>query len=147
MKNFSISRNAIGTYLQLFQVEIEKLISSMYNPEFLIKENDFEYSFLFLDDSVLVLIIKGDNLLDLRPLDYEYFISNDIMLQFLKMTDLPPRIKRYCRLGSERLKEEIKDGLKIGSIYSDHNNNSIIWSDFDLQFEIDDSLRLATIKK
>ncbi|KON88932.1 hypothetical protein AF332_20490 [Sporosarcina globispora] len=145
MENFSIDNDALTSYLQLFKPDIEYQIVDLYNEDFVVVIGEKSWSFVFLEKSVIILFIINGSIKDMFPMNYDYFISDELFKDIENLSFIPSRIRRYQELGVKRFKAEIMEQLQLGNIYTNSEGTTAIWNDYNLKFRFDSLFRLANI--
>ncbi|MBB2483572.1 hypothetical protein H5P36_25910 [Bacillus sp. APMAM] len=144
MKQLSVSQDAIKKYIGHFKNEIAKTISGLYNEDFVYSSDDKKFSFVFLNDFTLVLVAEKETIVDISPLNYDTFISDDFIKKIMDSPSLSPRLNRYKELGINRFKEEIIENFRLGNMCID-NSGKVSWEDYNLTFRLNDSLMLESL--
>ncbi|MGE8078111.1 hypothetical protein [Peribacillus loiseleuriae] len=137
MKELLVGKDAINSYVNYFNRELEKEISSLYNEDFVYINNDKQLSFVFLDDITLVLILSSKTIIDLSVISYDYFVSDRLTREIMNYSHLSPRLERYKALGILRFKEEIKENLQLGNICV--VGEDVLWVDYNLKIKLNDT--------
>lgn len=145
MENFSIHNDALTSYVQLFKGDIEKQVVDLYNEDFVVVTGEKSTSYVFLDTSVIMLILIDDSVVNLSSISYDFFISDKLIDDIENFSLLPSRIRRYKDLGIKRFRAEVIEQLQLGNIHTDKEGTFAIWEDYNLKFKFDSYLRLANI--
>ncbi|MDU0077342.1 MULTISPECIES: hypothetical protein [Bacillus] len=146
MKQLSVSKNAFDAYINYFKRNIDMKISSLYNEDFVFTTNDKYLSFTFLDKVALVTVNNNEIIEEITLLSYEYFITDNFIKEIMNLTCLPPRLKRYKKMGTLRFKQELIENFQLGNFCSE-GENKILWTAYNIRFQLNnDSMRLENLK-
>ena len=143
MLELSVQDHVVESYSRLFLNVLKVSIKELYNPEFIIHSENVTNSFAFLEKEVVVLRLEDGTVTDLEWKTYSSFIKESIVLQLCGIERLPPRLKRYRRLGIERFKNEIKNELQNGNIVT--SQNIAVWERYDIRMLLNEQLQLVAI--
>lgn len=142
--DYSVNPSAMYSYLSIFYKDIEEDIKKMYNPKFVVRKNNNEYSLIFLNDIVVIVMIKDSEVLRFCAIEYEVFIPDHLIEQMQFIKDLPPRLSRLSRQGPKHVREEMKECLIFNKIIGVENSIAL-WTDYSINIKIDDTLTLAKL--
>ncbi|MEM5007399.1 hypothetical protein ABEP42_13900 [Priestia megaterium] len=140
MLSISVEEQALKRYCELFPEMVRDMMKELINPDFVVRQEEITYSFLFFSDYVLILKIQSNTIGNVHRMTYEHFISNEVVQNLSESEKLPSRLARYKRLGTERFKSEIKRSLQNGTIIAD--KRSVIWREYNIELQINDGLVL-----
>lgn len=144
MEKLHVNKNALVSYINFIQKNLEEDLIGLYNDNFVLVNGSVCYSFLFLEDSIIVLKVVDSSIEDLKNLSYESFVSDKVIEEMKSLNFVPPRLSRYISLGESRLKNEIKQHLILGNIYVE--NGKALWEGLNYYFTFDENNRLHSIE-
>lgn len=143
MGKISVDEQAARSFFTLFGSLVEAQVSSYYNPDFTIHYPPHSYSFAFLNNSIVICDIEQNRILDIKSFNYTDFIPDSFLNALLSMEQLPSRVKRYRKIGVDRLRSELVDELRLGAITA--QDSTATWNDYDLKFYISPALQMNRI--
>jgi hypothetical protein len=144
MEKFQVNKNALLSYMNFFHKNLEEDLIGLYNDDFVLVNGAESYSFIFLDDSILVLKVVDSSIEEILSFSYEFFVSDKVIKEISNLAFVPPRLQRYIGLGETRLKHEIKQNLILGNIHVE--NGKALWEGVNYCFTFDSNNRLDSIE-
>ncbi len=140
----TVDEKALKKYLGFFDPFIHEQIKTYYNPEFLIHYAPKTYSFSFLQNEIIISTLEGEMISDIKRVGYKELIPDSFLTQLLAMECTPSRLKRYRRIGVERLRIELADELRLGAITAMEAN--AFWNDYQIKIKISPALAMEKIE-
>ncbi|WP_088014524.1 hypothetical protein [Gottfriedia acidiceleris] len=144
MVKLGVDKQALLNYCNLFGPIIEEQIATYYNPDFIIHFKQSTYSLSFLKERIIISIIKNNRISDIKHYDYIDLIPDSFLKQLLKVEPLPSRVRRYRKIGVERLRREIIDELRLGAITTT-DDSTAVWDDYSLKIKISKELQMEQV--
>jgi len=139
-----VDKQAYINFSNFFGPIIKEQITTFYNPDFLINFASRSYSFSFLQEEIIIFILEGKNILDIKRADYKELIPDSFLTDLLSLEILPSRVRRYKQIGKERLRQELADELRIGGITAE--NTTVLWDNYPFKIGISPELKMEIIK-
>ncbi|MCE7038199.1 hypothetical protein [Bacillus cereus] len=140
MVQFSIDERAVKNFAVFFGSFIKEQIETFYNPDFLIDFGLKAYSFSFYEKQIIICSIEGNNITDIKCVDYKEFIPDVFLEELLAHNSIPSRIHRYKKIGIERLRLEIADELMLGAITA--KDTTAVWENYQMKIKISPKLQM-----
>ncbi|NHM31288.1 hypothetical protein G8761_11875 [Bacillus sp. C11] len=144
MVQLSVDDQAIRKFSSFFVPFVEEQIVTYYNPDFLINFSSTSYSFSFLQNEIIICFLKGVRISDIKRLEYKEFIPDSFLTNLLNNDNIPSRLKRYRRIGTNRLRLELADELRLGGIFA--RETTAIWDNYQLKIRISSALQMEQIE-
>ncbi|WP_279620624.1 hypothetical protein NQ126_009855 [Priestia megaterium] len=142
MMTYFIKEKALKNYNQIFQNKIKSIIFEMINENFIYDNNYQKISLTFYNDYIIGIVIQGEEISDLVQLSYDFFISNELLDKISTLSNLPPRLDRIRLLGKDKIREEIKEALRLGRIKLKNRSKFVYWEKYEIKLIMKDGLRL-----
>ncbi|ALC85723.1 hypothetical protein AM499_07720 [Bacillus sp. FJAT-22090] len=136
MVQLSVDEKASRKFSNFFGHIIQEQIKTYYNPDFLIHFDTKSYSFCFLENEIIISTIEGERIADINRVDYKELIPDFFLTSLLALDYAPSRVKRYKKIGVERLRLELADELRLGGITAKNANANAIWNDYQMKIKI-----------
>lgn len=140
MVELFVDNQACDNFFSFFGPIAEKQIATFYNPDFIINFAPIAYSLAFLKDEIIIFTLKGRRVIDITRSDYNELIPDSFLSDLLNLEKIPSRVKRYRKIGKERLRKELADELRLGGITA--QNTIAIWENYHLKIIISPELKM-----